>query len=84
MFFYQTILKHSIMYGINIATSIRFLYPPLADFKLIFHLVKPDSWLLLAKCVRNTFLSAILSENAGHQFASKNQQPGFYINGTLK
>ena len=72
------------MYGINIATSIRFLYPPLADFKLIFHLVKPDSWLLLAKCAKNTCLSATSSESAAHQFASKNQQPGFYTNGTLK
>ena len=54
--FYQTILRHSIMHGINNATSIRFSNPPLADFKPMFNLVKPGSWFLLAKCVKNTCL----------------------------
>ena len=51
--FYQTILKHEITYGINIATSIRFLYPPLTDFKPMFYLEKPGSWFSLAKYVKN-------------------------------
>ena len=54
--FYQTILKHSIMHGINNATSNRFLSPPLANFKPMFDLVKPRSWFLPAKCVKNTCL----------------------------
>ena len=44
------------MHGINNATSIRFSNPPLADFKPMFDLVKPGSWFLLAKCVKNTCL----------------------------
>ena len=54
--FYQTILKHSIMHGINNATSIRFSSPPLANFKPVFDLLKPGVWVLPAKCVKNTCL----------------------------
>ena len=35
-------------------------------------------------CEQHLLKSAILSEDAGHQFASKNQLPGYYIYGRLK
>ena len=44
------------MHGINNAASIRFLSPPLANFKPVFDLLKPGGWFLPAKCVKNTCL----------------------------